>query len=233
MKTYRWVTLVECSLMTYLHYSSKDSDSPPPPPASPPPHRPPPPPTQSHTTHTHTHNSNDFKTITSYLFFPSKKNNKRVLIHEILSGKVLPSLMANFSLNQSRHSGKLSIQIPWIDIFKSSLIYFGSVLWNSPTLLDCHPALQLLNHVICHTLCADWLALRANVVIVTRLKRSTIHHAFTHQVMISLSRVSTPIPACLMPCLISKLHLFHVCTGVIRSRVVPCLGEGWMYNLKK
>ena len=57
--------------------------------------------------------------------------NKGVLIHKIMSGKVPPSLRAKFSLNQSRHPEKLNIPIPRIDLFKSSLVYSGSVLWNS------------------------------------------------------------------------------------------------------
>ena len=57
--------------------------------------------------------------------------NKIVLIHKIMSGTVPPSVTAKFSLNQSRHSGKLNIPIPRIDLFKSSLVYSGSVLWNS------------------------------------------------------------------------------------------------------
>ena len=48
-----------------------------------------------------------------------------------MSGKVAPSLTAIFSLNQSRHSEKLNIPIPRIDLFKSSLVYSGSVLWKS------------------------------------------------------------------------------------------------------
>ena len=57
--------------------------------------------------------------------------SKGVLIHKIMSGKVPPSLRAKFSLNQSRHSGKLNIPIPRIDLFKSSLVYSGGVLWNA------------------------------------------------------------------------------------------------------
>ena len=48
-----------------------------------------------------------------------------------MSGEVPPSLTATFSFNQS-HSGKLNIPIPRSDLFKSrSLMYSGSVLWNS------------------------------------------------------------------------------------------------------
>ena len=57
--------------------------------------------------------------------------SKEVLVHKIMSGKAPPSLTAKFSLKQSRHSGKLNIPIPRIDLSKSSLVYSGSVLWNS------------------------------------------------------------------------------------------------------
>ena len=57
--------------------------------------------------------------------------NKGVLIHQIMSGKVPPSLRTKFSLNQSRHSGKLSIPVPRTDLFQSSLVNSGKVLWNS------------------------------------------------------------------------------------------------------
>ena len=57
--------------------------------------------------------------------------NKEVLIHKIMSGKVPPSLTAKCSINKSRHSGKFNIPIPRTDLFKSSLVYSGSVLWNS------------------------------------------------------------------------------------------------------
>ena len=106
-----------------------------------------------------------------------------------MSGKVPPSLTAKLSLNQSRYSGKLNIPIPRIDLFKSSLNIFRecSVFGtHSPTLLDYHPVLKLVNHVTCHTLCADWLALP---VIFGHCNPPEpfchivypIYHAFTHQ----------------------------------------------------
>ena len=51
--------------------------------------------------------------------------NKEVLIHKIMSGKVPPSLTANFCLNQSRHSGKLNVPNTRTDLFMPSLIYSG------------------------------------------------------------------------------------------------------------
>ena len=62
---------------------------------------------------------------------PLKERLKGVLMHKIMSEKVPSSLTAKFYLNQSRHSGKLNIPIPRIDLFKSSLVYSGSVLWNA------------------------------------------------------------------------------------------------------
>ena len=57
--------------------------------------------------------------------------NKGVLTHKVLSGKDPPSLMANCSTNQSRHSAKLNIPVPRTDLSKSSLVYSESFLWNS------------------------------------------------------------------------------------------------------
>ena len=52
-------------------------------------------------------------------------------MHRIVSGKVPPYLTAKCSLSQSQHCGKVNIPIPRIDLFKSSLVYSGSVLWHS------------------------------------------------------------------------------------------------------
>ena len=62
-------------------------------------------------------------TISDYSFLsivPLKERlnyNKGVLIHQIMSGKVPPSPTATFSLNQSRHSGKLNTPMPRTDLF--------------------------------------------------------------------------------------------------------------------
>ena len=47
-----------------------------------------------------------------------------------LSGKVSPFVAATIPWSQSRHYGKLNVPTPAI-YFKSSLVYSGSVLWNS------------------------------------------------------------------------------------------------------
>jgi hypothetical protein len=57
--------------------------------------------------------------------------NKGVLMQKIMSGKAPPTLFAKFSLSESRHTSKINVPIPRIDLFKSSLVYSGGVLWNS------------------------------------------------------------------------------------------------------
>lgn len=59
------------------------------------------------------------------------KFNKGVLIHKILSGNAPKPLIDLFSKNSSRSSKKLNIPIPRIDLFKTSLKYSGSILWNT------------------------------------------------------------------------------------------------------
>ena len=130
--------------------------------------------------------------------------------------------MKEFALNQSQHSEKLSIPIPRTDLFKSSLVYSGTVLWNSlPDSL--RSSTEFLNRVTCHTSCADCLALHVKFDDCNQPETyyhivSTIHHAFTHQIMFANGDfiASTPIPASLVSCLTSKLHLFQ-CVPVCRS----------------
>ena len=67
---------------------------------------------------------------------------------------------------------------------------------------------------ICHTLCADWLALHVifgdcNPPEMFYHTVSPIYYAFTHQMFAT----DDFIPGRLI-CLTSELHLFHVCTGV-------------------
>ena len=67
----------------------------------------------------------------------------------------------------------------------------------SLTLLYCHPVLKLLNHVTCHTLCADWLALLVkfddcNLPEMFYYIMSPIHHAFTYQIMLANDDFKAP-----------------------------------------
>ena len=59
------------------------------------------------------------------------KYNKGLMMHKIMTGKAPPTLNDKFSIVNSRNTRKLCIPIPRIDLFKSSLCYSGSTLWNS------------------------------------------------------------------------------------------------------
>ena len=92
-----------------------------------------------------------------------------------MSGKVPPSLTAKCSLKQPRHSSKLNILIPRIDLFMSILAYSGSVLWNSlPVSIRRPPGTEMFQitlHVI-HYALTGWQCM-LNLVIVTRLQHYT------------------------------------------------------------
>ena len=57
--------------------------------------------------------------------------NKGVLMQNIMSGKAPLTLIAKFPLSESRHTSKFNVPIRRMDLFKSSLVYSGGVLWNS------------------------------------------------------------------------------------------------------
>ena len=114
-------------------------------------------------------------------------------------------------------------------------MFFGT---HSLTLLDYHQALKLLNHVTCHTLCADWLTVPAifgdcNPPETFYHIVSPIYHAFTHQMFATDDFIAPCIHfnSCLSHIMFeSELYLFHVyvywcvvdykmCTCIIRSRV--------------
>ena len=56
--------------------------------------------------------------------------NKAILMQKIVLGKVPLVLQSNFQPS-SRQQGKLQIPIPRLDLFKTSLHYSGSLLWNA------------------------------------------------------------------------------------------------------
>jgi hypothetical protein len=57
--------------------------------------------------------------------------NKLLFMSKILSGRSSRNLLNRFSLNTSRNYTKLNVPIPRLDIFKTCLLYSGSVLWNA------------------------------------------------------------------------------------------------------
>ena len=56
--------------------------------------------------------------------------NKGVLMHKIFHGNAPLSLKDMFKVNEFRHSHTIDLPLPKITLFKSSLSYSGSWLWN-------------------------------------------------------------------------------------------------------
>ena len=56
--------------------------------------------------------------------------NKGVLMHKIVHGNAPSSLKSMITVNNFRHSHKIDLPLPEITLFKSSLKYSGSWLWN-------------------------------------------------------------------------------------------------------
>ena len=75
----------------------------------------------------------DYKTAQILPLSPRLICNKARFAHKIVSGRAPIYLSTKLSINQSSRnsSRKLNVPIPRIDLFKSSLVYSGPVLWNS------------------------------------------------------------------------------------------------------
>ena len=52
-------------------------------------------------------------------------------MHKILSGRAPMYLSTKLFINQSSRNSSRKLNVPRIDLFKSSLVYSGPVLWNS------------------------------------------------------------------------------------------------------
>jgi len=52
-------------------------------------------------------------------------------MHKIVFGYAPSNLKLNFLSNQNRHSHKLVVPRPRLDLFKCSLMYSGGKLWNN------------------------------------------------------------------------------------------------------
>ena len=57
--------------------------------------------------------------------------NKGIIMHKIVFGYAPSNLKLNFVSNQNRHSHKLVVPRPRLDLFKCSLMYSGGKLWNN------------------------------------------------------------------------------------------------------
>jgi hypothetical protein len=59
------------------------------------------------------------------------KFNKGVFMRKILAGKTSTKLSELFTVNTSRGAVKLNTPIPRLDLYKSSLVYSGTLFWNN------------------------------------------------------------------------------------------------------
>ena len=128
--------------------------------------------------------------------------------------------------------------------FVCAIYQFSFIQTYFLTFLDYYWALKLLNHLTCHTSCANWLALHVKSGDCNPPETfyhivSTIRHAFTHQMYATddfiapcihlhscLSHIMFDVWTSFIPCVYCVVDLKKVCTCIIRYRVVPCLGEG-------
>ena len=75
----------------------------------------------------------DYKAGQILLLSSRLMSNQARFVHKIISGRAPMYLSTKLLINQSSRnsSTKLNVPIPRIDLFKSSLVYSGPVLWNS------------------------------------------------------------------------------------------------------
>ena len=81
---------------------------------------------------TSTLNASDYKTLDILPLKNRLKYNKGLLMYKIMSGNAPPNLTSSFSISSySHYANKINLPIPRIDLFKSSLKYSGTILWNT------------------------------------------------------------------------------------------------------
>ena len=72
-----------------------------------------------------------YKTLCILLLKLRFELNKGIVMYKIIFEIAPPHLKQFFQVNRSRGLSKITIMIPRIDLFKSSLTYSGAILWNS------------------------------------------------------------------------------------------------------
>ena len=73
----------------------------------------------------------DYKTLCILPLKLRFEHNKGIFMYKIMFEIAPPYLKQLFQVNRSRGLNKITIMIPRIDLFKSSLTFSGAVLWNS------------------------------------------------------------------------------------------------------
>ena len=71
-------------------------------------------------------------------------------MHKIVFGYAPSNLKLNFVSNQNRHSHKLVVPRPRLDLFKCSLMYSGGNLWNNLPLSIKKKKNQITKHLKKH-----------------------------------------------------------------------------------
>jgi hypothetical protein len=75
--------------------------------------------------------THDYKSLDVLPLKSKLEYNTGIIMHRIVTGIAPSTLIANFRTNAVRHTHKLIIPIPKLDLFKCSLIYSGGNLWNN------------------------------------------------------------------------------------------------------
>ena len=79
------------------------------------------------------HTDKDYKTAQILPLSSRLMCNKARFVHKIVPGRAPIYLSTKLLINQSSRnsSRKINVPIPRLDLFNSSLVYFGPALWNS------------------------------------------------------------------------------------------------------
>ena len=75
--------------------------------------------------------STDYKHLDILPFQKRLIFNKSIYMHKILHGKAPKKVKENFATNPNRHTHMLTFPRPRNNVFKSSLLFSGSSLWNN------------------------------------------------------------------------------------------------------
>ena len=95
--------------------------------------------------------TSDYKDLDIFPLKLTFARNKAILVQKIALGKVPLALQSEFQRCIRQH-GKLQVPFPRLDLFKSSLRYSGSILWNAlpQTVKSSNSISVFKNCLICH-----------------------------------------------------------------------------------
>ena len=73
----------------------------------------------------------DYKALDILPFRLKLNFNKALFMFKIISGNAPPPLISRFVFNDQRHVHKITLSLPRLDLYKTSLSYSGGALWNA------------------------------------------------------------------------------------------------------